>query len=84
MRKLVALVADVLLATLLGVLMLPVSSNSTVKGKTWEVPVMVCVMLAEERVSVEAPVVVKDGEQLVPIPVRPAGMDDAPVFTHHS
>ena len=37
----------------------------------------------EMRVSVAAPVVLK-GEQLVPIPPKPAGKDVAPVLTHHS
>jgi hypothetical protein len=82
--KLVELVTDVVLATLLGVLVLPVSANSTVMGvKFWEGGVMAAVMLLEVRVSVAAPVVV-NGEQLVPIPPRPAGKDAAPVLTHHS
>jgi hypothetical protein len=81
---LVALVAAVLLVTLLGVLALPVSSNSTVKENTWEGGVMICEMLVAERDSMLAPVVEKDGEQVVPIPPKPVGMDDEPVLMHHS
>jgi hypothetical protein len=86
--KLVALVADVLLARLVGVLALPVSSSSTVKGKVWEGGVIVAVISLAERLAL-ADAVGPKVEHGVPdpptvIPVRPAGKDAAPVFTHHS
>jgi hypothetical protein len=73
-------------ATLVGVDALPVSSNSTVKvkvpGVTEELMGVAAVAL---RVSCVAPEVVKaPGEQLVPMPARPEGMDAAPLFTHQS
>jgi hypothetical protein len=81
--KAVELSADVLSLVLAGVLALPVSSSSTVKGKFVKGGVeMTWVILAEVKVSPAAPV---EGEpQLVEIPPRPVGKDAAPVFTHHS
>jgi hypothetical protein len=87
MSKLVEFVAAWPLKTLLGVLPLPGSSNSTVKGKFWEGGVMAAVMSLDERLAVATPV----GPKVVQgplaastvIPVRPAGKDAA-VSTHHS
>jgi hypothetical protein len=84
MTRVVAFVAEVLVEALLEVAALPVSSNSTVMEKVCEGGVIVEEILAAVSDSVAAPVVVKDGAQLVPIPPRPAGNDAAPVFTHHS
>jgi hypothetical protein len=91
--KLVPRVADVLVAkvapTLVGVLGLPVSSNSTVKEKLCEAAGrMVAVMSLDESVAVAVAVGPKDA-QGVPVPptvivVRPPGKDATPVFTHHS
>jgi hypothetical protein len=88
-NKLVAFVCDPS-----GVLRLPVSANSTVKGKVsvavlhvplLQVLVMVLsVMLVLEpvvRLSVADPVV-PNGEQFVLIPLRPVGK--GPPLTHHS
>jgi hypothetical protein len=88
MTTLIARVADVLLATLEGVLALPVSSSCTVKGNACEGGVIVAVMFAAESVALLTNVGPKV-EQGVPdpptvIPVSPAGRDALPVFTHHS
>ena len=73
--------AEVELATLLGVLAFPVSSNSTVKLK---VPGVTLEEIGfAESLAVAEPVVVK-AEQSVPIPVSPAGIELIPVLTHHS
>jgi hypothetical protein len=90
--KLVEFVADVLVAkvapTLVGVLALPVSSNSTVKEKFWEGGVMVAVISVAERVAVTAPIgpKVEQGVLVPPtvIPPKPAGKDAVSVSTHHS
>jgi hypothetical protein len=83
MSKAVALVAEAAVAALAGVLVLPVSSNSTVKEKFVEGGVAtVWVILVEVSVSVAAPVV--GVAQVVAIPARPVGTEAAPVLTHHS
>ncbi len=80
MTTLVPRVAEVALPALLGVVVLPVSSNSTVKGKVCEGGVILAVTLFEVRVSLDAPVV--GAAQLAEIPPRPAG--NGPALTHHS
>jgi hypothetical protein len=84
-------VADVLRAklepTLVGVLALPVSSNSTVK---WKVPDAVMVPLGPEvaRLAVADAVgpKVEQGVFVPPtvIPAKPPGKEGVPEFTHHS
>jgi len=81
--KAVAFTAEVAMGALAGVLALPVSSSSTVKGKLVEGGVaMDWVILVEVNVSLAAPVV--GVAQLVEIPPKPAGKEAAPVFRHHS
>ena len=82
MTTLVALVADVLLPTLLGVLPLPGSSNSTVKGKFWEGGVMVAEILLAERVAAFSTSGDVQGVfTLLPLLRNPAGKP--PALMHH-
>jgi hypothetical protein len=81
-KTLVERVADVLLAMLLGVVVLPGSSNSTVKGKFWEGGVMVEVMLVAETVAVFSTCGDAQGVfTLLPLLGNPVGK--VPALMHH-
>ena len=82
--KFVPLVPDVLLEMLPGVLPLPGSSNSTVKGKAWEGGVMAAVISVAERVAVFSTSGDVQGVfTLLPVLRNPAGKAPELALMHH-